>query len=190
MSEPAAHPALPELLRLHAGLVRSIIQSESGTLLLRFDSLDDLHQGVMQEAIAAGPAFEWRGQEAFLGWLATITRRHLSARRDYWFACKRNPGAVLRLTRTTFGGGIADQASGPSTFANRREQIVLITKAMAMLLPRDRDVVAWSSAGVDLDQIATWLGVTRDAAEKCRTRAMERLRKAFILLTRQSGTRA
>lgn len=189
MTNPGTPPALPELLRRHAGLVHSIIQTESGPLLLRFDSVDDLIQGVMQEAVAAAGSFEWRGEEAFLGWLATITRRHLAARRDYWFACKRNPGAVLRLTRTTFGGGIADGASGPSTFANRREQIVLITKAMAMLLPRDRDVVAWSATGVDVDQTAAWLGVSRDAAEKCRTRALERLRKTFILLTRQSAAK-
>jgi RNA polymerase sigma factor (sigma-70 family) len=181
---------LAALLLAHRETIASVIRAEAGTVLLRFESVDDLAQGVGQEAVRGLDAFRWQGEAAFVAWLRQIARRHLANRRDYWFACKRNPGAILRLTFTGAGGQpvdrreLADTSTGPATFAFRREQLVIVTKAMAMLLPRDRDLVTWTTDGASASEIASRLGVSLDAAEKARSRAVERLRKAFALLSR------
>lgn len=180
------------LLLTHGGTVESIVRREAGIVLQKFETVEDLAQGITQEAIRAGSDFDWRGEDAFKAWLSVVARRYLSGRRDYWFARKRNPGRVLRLT---FSGdeqgppahdrGLADTATGPATFAFRREQLILATRALDMLLPRDRDLVTWLAAGATAPDIATRLGVSIDAAEKARERAVERLRKAFVILSRR-----
>ena len=62
----------------------------------------------------------------------------MADRRDHWSALKRRSGALLRytasVTRTTDPRAVAEPAaaiSGPSTFAARREQLVLATRAPA-----------------------------------------------------------
>lgn len=181
--EPAGPPDLEELLRTYEPMVANLVRAEAGVTLLRFDSAEDLAQGAMQEAIRAIARFRWEGDAAFRSWLCTIARRHLSARRDYWFAGKRRRGALLRLTLT----GIPGQQSGPSTFAFRREQLLLASKAMAMLLPRDQDLAAWSAQDVSTAEMGERLGISEDAAEKARARALERLRKTYFLLARVAG---
>jgi len=190
----APNSGLTELLEAHRQMLEGMIRREAGALLLRFDTPEDLVQGVMHEAVRALPNLEWQGEEAFRAWLVTIARRHVAGRRDYWFACKRNSGEILRLTLSTaFGGNerseLADSSAGPSTFANRREQLVLVTRAMAMLLPRDRDLVSWSASGIELAQIATWLDLTPEGADQARRRALDRLRKAFVLASRAPRAR-
>jgi RNA polymerase sigma factor (sigma-70 family) len=184
-------PSLEALLARHSGLVASIVRQEAGITLLRFDSVDDLIQGARQDVVRSAATFEWRGEDAFRSWLAIITRRHLSARREYWFACKRNPGAMLRLTLSGPGGTIRSQlaasGAGPATFAQRREQLTLVTKAVAMLLPRDRDLVACIAQGNSTDEIAVKFGLTPEAAGKARLRALDRLRKAFLLLSQSAA---
>ncbi len=177
-------------LERHGADLLALVRREGGVVLQRFETPEDLVQGIREEALRSAPSLEWRGEEAFRSWLYTIARRHLGARRDYWFACKRRQGALLRLTLTGSHGCPRERAElaaslpGPSTFANRREQLTLITRAMAMLLARDREIVSWAAEGVAVEAIASRLGITRDAAERARSRALERLRKAFLLLTR------
>ncbi|GMV25822.1 MAG: hypothetical protein AMXMBFR58_18530 [Phycisphaerae bacterium] len=181
---------MPSLLADHRTAVEAIVRREAGVVLLRFESFDDLMQGVAQEAIRAAPGFQWNGPEAFHAWIALLARRFLSGRREYWLAHKRNPGRIFRLTITGEGGQpldrpeLADTRTGPATFAFRREQLVLVTKSMAMLLPRDREIVVWLSEGATAQEIAARLGLSLDAAEKARTRALDRLRKTFTLLNK------
>jgi DNA-directed RNA polymerase specialized sigma24 family protein len=182
---------LPDRLRALTPLIASIVRDEAGPALLRFDAPDDLVQGAIHEALRAADTLRWEGDAPFRSWVCTIARRHLSARRDYWFAMKRggsgsghgpNPhphaAGVLRLTLS----GLAASQAGPATFAFRREQILLATKALAALLPRDRDLVTWAAAGLTAPDMAARLGLSEDAADKARERALARLRKAFLLL--------
>ncbi|MCC6427715.1 MAG: hypothetical protein IT435_12955 [Phycisphaerales bacterium] len=186
-----AQPPLEYLLVEHRSIIEAIVRRDAGVVLMRFESSEDLSQGIAQEAIRSAAQFRWEGPEAFAGWLAVIARRYLSGRRDYWLAHKRNPGVILRLTFTSAGGQriehreLADTAAGPATFAFRKEQLVMATRALAMLLPRDRDIVTWLSEGLGIDEISARLGIARDAAEKARTRALDRLRKTFAILARQ-----
>ncbi len=182
---------LPALLVRYRPQLLAFAQREAGIPLLRFETADDLVQGVHQEVVRCGKRFEWRSEKEFLGWVFTIARRFLSARRAYWFALKRNCGKVLRLT---WGGPGADQSSyrldpadtgtGPSTFAFRREVLVHATKAMALLLPRDRDIVRWTTEDLSIEEQADRLGISRESATKAQSRALERLRKAYHLVSR------
>ena len=176
----------PELL--------AFAQREAGVPLLRFESADDLVQGIHQEALGAADRFEWRSEMEFLGWVFTIARRCLSARRAYWFALKRNCGKVLRLTWSGPGASAssyrldpADTGTGPSTFAFRRERLVLATQAITLLLPRDRDSGRWTTEGKSIEEQADRLGISHEAATRAQSRALERLRKAYRLVSENAS---
>lgn len=188
-------PPIDELLARHEEALAALIRRHAGVALLRFDTIEDLVQGVRHEAIRSAPSLQWRGDAAFAAWLFAIARRHLSARRDYWFARKRSPGALLRLTMTGSAGAgldrsaLADTGAGPATFAQRRELLVQAARAATLLLPRDRQIIEWIVDGKDAREIARLLGLTDAAADKARQRALERLRQAFELVgrSRRSG---
>ncbi len=193
LSQPAPVDGTAARLERLAPLLHALVRRDAGPALLRFESAEDLVQGTMAEALRCADQLDWRGEEAFTAWVATIAKRYVMGRRDYWFALKRNPGALLRLTLTGFAGQrverpeLAASQLGPSTFAFRREQLVLITKAMGMLLPRDRELVVWASNGLKSADMAARLGTSIEAAEKARGRALERLRKAFLLVSQGPG---
>lgn len=188
MSDPGSPGQIRQMLADAEPFARTVVRREAGVALLRFETEDDLTSGAMQEALRSIERLEWLGEAAFRGWLAQITRRHLSSRREYWFACKRHPGALLRLSVSGLGGDrlerreLADSTAGPRTFAFRREQLLLAVRALAMLLPRDRDIITWTTEDVPLVVQAERLGITPQAAERARSRAVERLRKAFSVL--------
>ncbi len=117
-----------------------------------------------------------------------MARGYLSNRRSYWRALKRNSAKVVRLNRqgnkdSTWRFEPPDSATGPSTHAARREQLVLAAKALGRLLPRDRDIVRRSAEGQTIREIATSLGLSYEAAERARLRAFDRLRKAYELVS-------
>jgi DNA-directed RNA polymerase specialized sigma24 family protein len=158
--------------------------------LLRFETPEDLAQGVASEALASADRFTWEGEPQTRAWLFRVARRHVADRTDHWMALKRRSGPLLRLdaTRTgSAGGGTPEPAitqTGPSTFAFRREQLRLTTKALALLLPRDRDLVTWASEGVPLAEQAERLGIAYRAVSKAGQRAFDRFRKTYELVSR------
>lgn len=159
--------------------------------LLRFETADDLVQAIHVRALESHAQFSWRGREPFFAWLYTVARRALSDRRSHWSALKRGSGELLRLTEgaaeTSDPRAVATPASklsGPSTFADRREQLVHVIRTLDALLPRDRDLVRWTAEGVDLAEQAERLGISYDAVERARARALDRFRKAFRLASR------
>jgi RNA polymerase sigma factor (sigma-70 family) len=169
------------------GLVR---REASG--LLGYEEADDLVQGITARALGAADGFAWQGEEAFKGWLVTLTRRHVADRHDHWRALKRGSGRVVRLT---FGGsdpaGVTPPAAsgpGPSTFASRREMLVLATRALAALSERDRQLVRWSSEGLSPAEMAARLDTSPDTARKASARALDRLRKTARLLSQGPPT--
>ncbi len=174
-----------QLIAAAQGLLADLARREAGIALLRFESVDDLVLGMQQAALQSLPSLVWSGDAAFRGWLVQIARRHLSARRDHWFALKRHGGAILRLTLSG-GDAPTNVGPGPRTLAQRREELASITKAMALLPERDRELILWTSEGASFDEQARRLGVEPDAARKAASRAMERLRKTLRILTMPS----
>lgn len=180
---------LDELLVAKRPALRALVAREAGGLL-RYQTADDLVQTIHVRALEKRAQFTDQGDDAFVGWLFTVARRVLADRRAHWSALKRRSGRLLRytasVTRTADPRAVAEpqaDQSGPSTFAARREQIVLATKALDLLLERDQKLVRWSAEGVDLDEQARLLGLTYTAVSQAKKRALDRFRKAFTLVT-------
>ncbi len=158
--------------------------------LLRFESLDDIYQAVQLRALESARGFSDQGEEAFTGRLITLARRTIADRNDYWRAIKRDCGRLLRLSWSSSSGGtggsrVVASSPGPSTWASRRELLILASRALAILGERDRDLIAGEMAGRPLSKVAESLEISNDAARKTRDRALERLRKTFQILISQ-----
>ena len=178
-------PELPELLEEFRDDLLRFAQSHAGRLV-RYESPEDLLQGIHVRALERGGEFEYRGREPFLAWLYSVARSYITDRHVYWAALKRRPAALLRLTWGDSSSGVPEPiatATGPSTFADRREQLSLAVRALALLLPRDQELVQGSSEGLSIAELAEHLEISYDAAERARLRALDRFRKAYRLIT-------
>jgi RNA polymerase sigma factor (sigma-70 family) len=181
-------PPLAELLIRHRPQVLRYVRRRAGGTL-RFENAEDLVQGIHLRALERESALEYRSEPEFLGWLFTIVRGHLAHRREHWHALKRRPARLLRLTQ----GDTADpnavrepaaQRTGPVTFAERRQQMERAVRALAMLLPRDADIVQCHTEGLSIHDLAARYDLSYVAAQRAQHRALERFRKAFDLASR------
>jgi DNA-directed RNA polymerase specialized sigma24 family protein len=180
--EAALLEARPDLLQF--------LGRHAGPLVLRFESAEDLVQGLSSDLLARRPAPPQAPGEV-RPWLFGAARNFAASRRRYWMACKRGSGKVLRLaasTETATLGSLIDPAAsqaGPSTVAWKREQLVLAARALSLLLPKDRQLVEWASEGLSNAAIGERLGSTAPAAARAKARALERLRKTHELVLRK-----
>lgn len=175
---------LRELLLRHDRDLRRYLERRAGWLV-RFETPEDLAQGLHLRALEQEAHFVYQGREPFFAWVHTLMDQHLAARRKHWMALKRRPRALLRLTEGGTGRAAvdpADTATGPSTFADRRERLALAVKAMAVLLPRDQELVRCATDGLTTEEIASRLDLTPESARRARNRALERYREAYALL--------
>ncbi|MCP3915598.1 MAG: sigma-70 family RNA polymerase sigma factor [bacterium] len=177
-----------QLVKNHDALIAFLRKCGAG--LSRFESAEDLAQGIHARVLTGADDVELPGEAEFRSWLFTIARRHVADRNDYWSALKRGAGRVARLT---FGLGSRDHPTRavrapaapmgtPSSFAAKREMLELVAKALAVLPARDRRLVQAMSLGVSLEEQATELGLTYSAAQRAGLRAVERLRKTVELI--------
>jgi RNA polymerase sigma factor (sigma-70 family) len=181
-------PALGDLLVRFRGELTGYVHKHAGRLL-RHESADDVVQGIHLRVLEQRAAFEYRGDESFLAWIRAVARSHLADRHAYWSALRRRPARLVRLVRTgeitgdrSAAAEPAASATGPSTFASRREQVDVAVRALGLLPERDRNLVQWSLDGVDPAEQARRLGVSVEAADRARRRAVERLRKMHAVL--------
>jgi len=175
----AHRAALSGFVRRHAGIC------------LRHETAEDLVQGIHLQAIAQAERFEYRSPPEFEAWVLRLARGHMSDRRDYWTATKRRPERLLRLTRpdgdAPAPGSVREPAmrtAGPVTRADRTDRLRLAEEALGMLLPRDAELVRGQADGLTLEEETERLGISYAAAQRARLRALERYRKAFLLLAR------
>jgi RNA polymerase sigma factor (sigma-70 family) len=168
------HGELLDFVRRHAGR------------LLRYETEEDLIQEVHVRALQQGDRYRHRGREPFLAWVHTVARSVLADRHAHWAALRRRPAGLLRLTLGgTETGGLDPvlSATGPSTFAARREMLSLAVKALSLLPKADRDLVRWRSEDVPLTEQASQLGLSYAALDSASRRALDRFRKSFRLLS-------
>lgn len=186
-SEPPVSGEVASRLAPYRSELLALVRKKAGPGLLRFEGPEDLVQGVLHRALAAQDGYTDRGEEAFRAWLFTLARRHLISRRRYWFALRRRSGHLVRLTLADSGTAtpfqIPASQTGPSTYASRREQLVLVNQALSYLLPRDQDLVLLTGEGLSVQEIADRLDTTYDAASRARSRAFERLKKLYLLVS-------
>jgi RNA polymerase sigma factor (sigma-70 family) len=186
----AAPSPLERLVVQHLSEIRSFVARRGRDLIDRED-LDDLVQGVVVAALRSAPSFRYRGPGQLVAWLYLIAGRYLSERRRFWAARRRKGMRPLRITSSgsstvASGARVNPPATGPgpSTVAGRREEIDSVLKAIAALSARDQEVLRLWKEGFDTQEMSHYLGISRDAAERARSRALERLRQA---LHRSSG---
>ncbi|MCB9880998.1 MAG: sigma-70 family RNA polymerase sigma factor [Planctomycetes bacterium] len=174
---------LEQLFDRERAALLALVAREGGGLL-RFESVDDVVQGIAMRALSSD--FEYVDDVRAAAWLRVVARRHIVDRLDYWRALRRGSGRVLRLTWTDSSRATdalpADRNRGPATFAEHRELVELATKALNSLPERDRHLVLWSSEGIDLREQAERIGIEYGACQRAAHRARERFRKAFELL--------
>ncbi|QDU69527.1 sigma-70 family RNA polymerase sigma factor [Engelhardtia mirabilis] len=179
----------------HGHALRGMLARQASATLLRFETPDDLYQGFAGEALVRAERFTDRGEGSARAWLYEVGRNYLRDRHRHWAALKRGSGRVVRSGlgggRSTVSAGATpgDEPSasqtGPMTIAARREQLVLAAKALALLLPRDRQLVEWSATDVTLVEMAERLGMSPESVGKARARALDRLRKTHELVLRR-----
>jgi RNA polymerase sigma factor (sigma-70 family) len=172
-------PALTELVERHRPLVVRWLARHAGGLV-RFEDPEDLAQWVATCALEGAARYEHRGEREFVGWILVLARQVVADRNAYWHALKRDAGAVVRLTA---GGGAEPKvrATGPSTSASRREMLERAVRALDVLGARDAELVRMHVNDVPIPETAERFGVSYEAAQRARLRAIERLRKVYAL---------
>lgn len=175
------------LVELRPDLVRFV--RRHGGRVLRFETTEDLTQGVIVKALDGAGGVDAADEKALLAWIYRVARTFLADRGRHWSALKRRSGSLLRLSgssdATTDPRAVAEppiDATGPSTFASRREQVVRAVRALDLLLTRDRELVRGYCDGRSIADQAETLGLEYDAARRAQARALERFRKAFRVL--------
>ncbi len=188
---PGGVPTLASLLDAHRGrLLRFVRRRAAG--LMRYESDEDLVQGIHLRALMEEDRFVSEGDRGFEAWIVRVARGHLAKRRRYWSVRGRRAGGPSRLTATTLGGGSSvreptARGAGPRTALLRGEELGHVGQAIAVLLPRDRALLQWSSEGIPVEEVARRLGLSRESAGRVRLRALERFRTAFEAISRRSG---
>jgi len=177
--------ALGDLLVAHRETLRRFVEPRAGWLL-RYDTTDDLVQGVLTRALERGESVEFESEARFVAWIKQVARSYLADRSNHWTALKRRAAALLRITagETPREDGLTvpmppADLTGPSTYAQRREQLSLAVRVLGTLSDRDRRLVRWSTEGVPLREVAERLDISRDAAKRASARALDRFRKAY-----------
>jgi len=181
-------PPVGDLLVRFRGELTGYVARHAGRVL-RHESAEDVVQGIHLRVLEQRATFEYRGDESFLAWIRAVARSHLADRHAYWSALRRRPARLVRLIGA--GDATSDRsaaaepaatATGPSTFASRREQVDVAVKALGLLPERDRDLVQWGLDGVAPEEQARRLGTSVETADRARRRAVERLRKMHAVI--------
>ncbi len=188
-------PQLGELLVRHREDLLRFVERHAGSVL-RYESGEDLVQAIAVHALRHQSSFEYRGEEPFFAWIHRAARQILADRRDHWSAIKRGSGKVLRMTLSSDSSDPgaaqvpASQRTGAVTRADRREQLVLVVRAIALLSERDKQLVRWHGESVSIGEQAQRLALSYDAAQQAGLRAMARFQKTFRLLSAGQSPRS
>jgi RNA polymerase sigma factor (sigma-70 family) len=172
---------LEELLLGHRADLEAFVARHAGRLL-RYETDQDLVQGIHLRALERGTDFRYQGEKQFYAWIYALARGYLADRHAHWGALRRRPKALLRLTQAGGSQGAPEPAgddTGPETFADRREMLTLAVKALGLLPERDAQLVRWAADGISLEEIAGRLEMSYRGAQTASRRAQERFRKAF-----------
>lgn len=164
-------PALDEIGKLVRG------QAQSWT------TPEDVMQETMFEACRRIGTLEYRGQEAFFGWLMTIARTRLLNMIDKRRALKRGEGKshlnpVLENTVATILQVLQGDDPTPSRVVRKKEAINAAQKALEKIDPDKREIIELRlGLGLQFKEIAERLGKKESAVKMAFERAMPELKR-------------
>ncbi|MCR9247674.1 MAG: sigma-70 family RNA polymerase sigma factor [bacterium] len=169
--------AFARLVTPYRARLIALITRHGRDVLLADSDAEDLAQQVLQTAWHRLPAFEDRGEDSVLRWLATIARHAIHDRVRYLGAKGRR--RARSATPSEFGHVAAHETSIPGR-VHRRLEAERLQRALAELGPHQRDVVELHLLEArSLGDIAAELGISKNAAWERLRRGLLRLRDAL-----------
>ncbi|MFY9341726.1 MAG: sigma-70 family RNA polymerase sigma factor [Planctomycetota bacterium] len=181
--------ALETLLATHQPALRAFARLRMSPLLRARESSDDLVQSAFCAVIKALPAFEYRGEEAFRGWLYTaVANKVLEHERDARAQMRdaRREVAIRNSDGDPALSGVYAQVLSPTKELIAAERLRELEAAFDAMPDHYREVLTLSRiARMSRAAIAAQLGCTEDSVRNRMTRALvalalriERLRSA------------
>jgi RNA polymerase sigma-70 factor (ECF subfamily) len=172
--------ALESLLAQYLPQVRAFVHLRLSPELRVKESSSDIAQSVCRELLAGLDTFDWRGEEAFRGWLFTAALRKVADRAAHYGAAKRE------LAREQAPGDDAQAAeilcrawgslSSPSGHAIAREQAERIGRLFETLGEEEREVLSLARvAGLSRAEIGRRIGKSEGAVRVILHRALVKL---------------
>lgn len=170
--------ALDSLFARHLPALTAFLRCKVDGELAQRESIRDLAQSVCREVIADLEAIEYRGDEAFRGWLFLQATRKILDRYRYHRRARR-AGSKEELLPEDDDAELLQQYASictPSRHAAGKEQLARVEAAMRQLPEGQRDAVLMSRlGGIAYSEIAQQLGVTESAVRGLVARGLARV---------------
>lgn len=170
--------ALDSLFARHLPALTAFLRCKVDGELAQRESIRDLAQSVCREVIADLEAIEYRGDEAFRGWLFLQATRKILDRYRYHKRARRAGSKEVLLPEDDDAELLQQYASicTPSRHAAGKEQLARVEAAMRQLPEGQRDAVLMSRlGGIAYSEIAQQLGVTESAVRGLVARGLARV---------------
>jgi RNA polymerase sigma-70 factor (ECF subfamily) len=171
--------ALEALVVRHLPRLRAFARLRMSPLLRAREAAEDLVQSACVQILRALPAFEYRGEEAFRGWLYTaVTNKLLEHERELRAQCRdvrrevvHDPGEGAGAIAQVYGAALS-----PSQRVIAAERLVELEAAFDALPDHYREVLTLSRiARLSRAAIATRLGRSEGSVRNLITRALAEL---------------
>jgi len=174
--------SLDKLLRRYQERLRRIVRIRLGARMRANLESMDIVQEAMIVASRKIETADLRSSGAILNWLARIAERKIHDAHDYQTAQRRDRRRETPLQVVISGESVGweppDEASSPSTRAEREEVSDIVDETLIELSDDHREVIVLRHyCGVEWDEAAKMLGRSVPAAQELHRRAWDRLRE-------------
>ena len=165
--------AFDEVVQRFDGRLRESIGSRIGAHLQSKIDVDDVVQETFAKAYGSLARFEWRGEDAFLSWLRTISENFVLHVADRYRSER-----LFELDRHHHGG--ADEETTASKAARRGERFERLREALASLSADHREVIVLARIeALQMKEIAERMNRSVSAVQNLLLRALKELKKSF-----------
>lgn len=167
--------AAARLLEEHLPRLRAFIRLRTGPEIRQKESQSDLVQSVCREVLVDLPNFEYRGEEAFRGWLFQTALRKIVDKHKFYGRAMRDVRRERSMGSETLAA-CYQTLSSPSQAAVRKEEVARFETIFDQLPADYREVISLAKiAGLNHAEIALQLGRTEGATRVLLHRALARL---------------
>jgi RNA polymerase sigma-70 factor (ECF subfamily) len=189
--------ALGELCALYRNYLRMVVRSGLGPRLRERVELSDVVQEALVEVVRQFPQFTGQSEAALVGWLRRLVGQKLADLGRYHSRAKRAGGTSPLPLDAPYpfdpaGGGEGGQPGGrlldmlalsqtsPSEAASRRELVVLLADALAVLGEPEAEVLwLYFADGLSFEAIGERLGLSRKSIRGVWARGLKSLKRTL-----------